>query len=262
MKKIRYTYILSPLFGCILTLIASFVHKAAGGSNITAKEALLPFVVGTTVGLLIGILLDKNRNNLERLQRANDLLKKEISRRCQLEDRYASLFEYNHSVILLVDPESGAINDANPAAARFYGYPRSELKKMNIFEINTLSEELTRKELQKADRDKRVKFNFKHRLSSGEIRDVEVYTGPITLEGKAYFLSIINDITELKQLKGIIPICSNCKQIRDDKGAWNKLEAYISNHSEADFSHGICPECISQLYPDINLEEQKGDAAK
>ena len=66
------------------------------------------------------------------------------------------------------------------------------------------------------------------------------------------------DITELKQtiarvktLGGLLPICANCKKIRDDKGYWNQLEGYIQDHSEAEFTHGICPECIEKLYPGI-----------
>ncbi len=55
-------------------------------------------------------------------------------------------------------------------------------------------------------------------------------------------------LTEVKSLRGIVPICSNCKNIRDDKGYWNKLELYIQEHSEASFSHGLCPECSEKLY--------------
>ena len=55
----------------------------------------------------------------------------------------------------------------------------------------------------------------------------------------------------IKTLHGIIPICSNCKKIRDDKGSWSQIEAYISKHSEAKFSHGICPECAKELYPEF-----------
>lgn len=254
MKTLRYTFILPPLLGALLPFFAGSIHKTAG-LTISLQEYLLPLAVGSMAGLLIGRLVDKNRYTLARLQKANDLLKKEVTRRCQLEDRYASLFEANHAVILLVDPDSGVIEDANPAAAKFYGYALRKLKGMNIAEINTLSDKETRKEMEKAGQFERMKFSFKHLLRSGEIRDVEVYTGPIILNGKSYLLSIVNDVTELKQLKGIIPICSHCKQIRDDKGAWNMLEAYISKHSEADFSHGICPNCISQLYPELDLNQ-------
>jgi hypothetical protein len=56
---------------------------------------------------------------------------------------------------------------------------------------------------------------------------------------------------EVKALKGIIPICSSCKKIRDDKGYWTQVESYIRTHSEAEFSHSICPECVKKLYPDL-----------
>ena len=58
-------------------------------------------------------------------------------------------------------------------------------------------------------------------------------------------------LAEIKTLRGIIPICSHCKQIRDDKGSWILLEAYIHDHSDATFSHGICPKCLAEHYPDI-----------
>ncbi len=63
-------------------------------------------------------------------------------------------------------------------------------------------------------------------------------------------------ISKIKALGGLIPICASCKKIRDDKGYWNKLEAYIENHSEAEFSHGICPECASELYPEYRKKKQ------
>lgn len=55
----------------------------------------------------------------------------------------------------------------------------------------------------------------------------------------------------IKTLKGIVPICASCKKIRDDKGYWEQVEVYVKNHSEAQFSHGICPDCIKKLYPDL-----------
>lgn len=62
-------------------------------------------------------------------------------------------------------------------------------------------------------------------------------------------------LKELKTLQGIIPICSNCKNIRDDDGYWEQIEAYFTKHSEASFSHGICPDCVKKLYPDIDLDK-------
>ncbi len=59
--------------------------------------------------------------------------------------------------------------------------------------------------------------------------------------------------SDIRVLSGLIPICSSCKKIRDDKGYWSQIESYIRDHSEAEFSHGICPDCAKELYPDLDL---------
>ena len=57
---------------------------------------------------------------------------------------------------------------------------------------------------------------------------------------------------KVKTLRGLVPSCAGCKKIRDDKGYWNQLEAYIEDHSEAEFSHGLCPECSRRIYPELH----------
>jgi hypothetical protein len=52
----------------------------------------------------------------------------------------------------------------------------------------------------------------------------------------------------IKRLQGMLPICASCKKIRDDKGYWNRIENYIAEHSEAEFTHGLCPDCMKKLY--------------
>jgi rubrerythrin len=69
-------------------------------------------------------------------------------------------------------------------------------------------------------------------------------------------------LSEIKTLRGIIPICSNCKQIRNDEGIWSQIETYISDHSEAEFTHGYCPKCIKELYPDMHGRVMKKIADK
>jgi len=64
-------------------------------------------------------------------------------------------------------------------------------------------------------------------------------------------------LNHIKQLQGMLPICSVCKKIRDDKGYWNHIESYISSHSEVEFSHGICPECAQKLYPELYPPPEK-----
>lgn len=63
-------------------------------------------------------------------------------------------------------------------------------------------------------------------------------------------------LAEIKTLSGFLPICASCKKIRDDKGYWNQIETYIQNHSEAEFSHSICPDCARKLYPELYPEDK------
>lgn len=58
-------------------------------------------------------------------------------------------------------------------------------------------------------------------------------------------------LANIKTLRGLVPICAACKKIRDDRGFWNQLESYLLSHTDAEFSHGICPECVRRLYPDL-----------
>jgi len=62
-------------------------------------------------------------------------------------------------------------------------------------------------------------------------------------------------LAQIKTLRGLLPICANCKRIRDDKGHWHPIEAYIRDRSEADFTHGFCPECMKKLYPDFARDD-------
>ena len=63
-------------------------------------------------------------------------------------------------------------------------------------------------------------------------------------------------LTSIKTLKGMLPICASCKKVRDDKGYWNQIEEYVSAHSDAEFSHGICPDCVRKLYPQYSLPDK------
>jgi hypothetical protein len=67
---------------------------------------------------------------------------------------------------------------------------------------------------------------------------------------------LAESLQKIKKLSGLLPICANCKKVRDDKGYWNQIESYIRNHSEAEFSHGICPECAKELYPEIYKKDE------
>jgi two-component system, cell cycle sensor histidine kinase and response regulator CckA len=113
---------------------------------------------------------------------------------------YRALFDVNNAIKLLIDPapgaERGRILDANQAAVEFYGWSLDELKTMRITDINTLTPTEVRAEMENARTLRRRYFRFRHRTKAGEIRSVEVHSGPIVLHGRELLFSIIHDVTE------------------------------------------------------------------
>jgi PAS domain S-box-containing protein len=115
------------------------------------------------------------------------------------EERYRNLFQRSRAVLLLLDAGTGAIVEANPAACSYYGWSKAQLLNMKINEINMLTDEQIKNEMELAVREKRNYFVFKHRLANGTTRFVEVYSSPLTLTGRKLLYSIIHDITDRKK---------------------------------------------------------------
>lgn len=114
---------------------------------------------------------------------------------------YRHLFEKNASIQLIIDPATGQIVNANPAACHFYGYPREQFTQLQIADINQLSPDEIKAEMAMASSERRQYFNFPHRLANGEIHQVEVYSAPVELDGRTLLHSIIHDITLRRQLE-------------------------------------------------------------
>ena len=109
---------------------------------------------------------------------------------------YSALFNNHHSVMLMIDPETGSIVDANPAACAYYGYSRAEFIAQRITDLNTLPPDQVRAEMDHARQLQQNFFLFRHRLANGEVRDVEVRSGAITLDDRPLLYSIIHDVTD------------------------------------------------------------------
>jgi diguanylate cyclase (GGDEF)-like protein/PAS domain S-box-containing protein len=120
------------------------------------------------------------------------------------EGRLRSVFEQNGSIMLMVEPDSGEIVDANHAAAAFYGYTQRQLIGMNIDRINALPAQAVAEERQRALREERAYFHFPHRLASGEMRDVEVYSSPVAVDGKPVLFSIVHDVTDRSRTEKLL----------------------------------------------------------
>lgn len=89
-------------------------------------------------------------------------------------------------------------------------------------------------------------------VRKGEITELHllVTAAPFRFSDKTYVLLTLENISELVQLKSLLPICMNCKKIRNDEGYWKDIAVYLNQHLDVDFSHGLCAECLAKLYPD------------
>ena len=115
------------------------------------------------------------------------------------EEQFRSMFERHRAVMLLIEPETGAIVDANASAVEFYGWPIEALRSLSIQDINQLSPDDVAAERKRALEEDRNYFIFPHKLADGRVRWVEVYSSPITVQGRSLLFSIIHDITERRQ---------------------------------------------------------------
>ena len=122
-----------------------------------------------------------------------EMLKKKLK---ESEKKYKTIFYESNSIMLLVDPVNSSIVDANSAAIKFYGFPKEKLLKMYMHDFNIMSNDELNKEIDLVVQNKKNHFLFKHRIASGDIRDVEVYSGAVLTNGQTLLHSVIHDVTE------------------------------------------------------------------
>ncbi|MGJ3239795.1 MAG: PAS domain S-box protein [Anaerolineae bacterium] len=133
---------------------------------------------------------DERDRACERLQRH------ETQHHVLQDNHYRVLFDMSQLAKLLIDPDTGDILDANLTACQFYGYDKNTLTRMKITDINRADADELRQEMQHARDAQRTIFNFEHQLANGEVREVEVFSGPVEINGKTLLYSIIHDVTE------------------------------------------------------------------
>ena len=153
------------------------------------KSMAGPYGLAIFLGIFIaGLLLHREDNKAEL-----SLLLHES------EERFHRMFREHNAVMLLTEPESGKIVDANKAACQYYGYTREELTSLPIGKLNTLPEKKLNDLIQSAKTMQVNHFELKHRLASGEVRDIEAYASPIIINNHPLLFSIIHDISERKK---------------------------------------------------------------
>jgi PAS domain S-box-containing protein len=190
------------------------------------------------------------------------------------EERYRRLFETAQDGILLLDAESGAITDVNPFLIDILEYTKEELIGKRLWEVSAFTDrEASKSAFEELQKKGYIRYeNLPLETKDGQIRDVEFVCNVYLVNGKKIIQCNIRDITQrkwleedrqklmdtlqsafarIKELKGLLPICSYCKKIRNDKGYWQALEGYIIEHTDAMFTHGICEDCAKIYFPDF-----------
>ena len=156
----------------------------AGAWDYILKERIIRLGPAALAALKRGLERREKRAAIEALEQSETL--------------FRNLFEQHAAIKLLIDPESASIVDANPAAAEFYGWPLEELKTKNVADINILPREQILSKMRKASAAKCVRFEVRHRLADGTMRDVEVFSSPVKTGDKILLHSIVHDITSRK----------------------------------------------------------------
>lgn len=250
MQNIAYRYKFLILVAIVFTCLSRLVLQGTGGENETYRY-LIPLMAGGLTGYLIDSLLYNWQQSLYLNRNFNNKLKKTYQEQRFHETRHVNLFENNQSICILINATTGFIIEANPSACLFYGYSIEQFKQMHISLIDTLSREEIDYEIDKVKSNGRQTLLSRHKLASGEERDVELFSGPIVIDGTSCIFLVVSDMSEQKLFRGIIPICAHCKQVRESEGDWIRIEEYIQRHSEVRFSHGLCQSCAHQHYPTV-----------
>jgi PAS domain S-box-containing protein len=118
--------------------------------------------------------------------------------------KYHHAFQTSKAVILLIEPDTGKIADANEAACKFYGYSRSQMLSKTIYEINVLAPTEVSSAMDDVRKGKKEYFLFRHKVSSGDIRDVETYPSPVTIGAKIFICSIVHDVTDRVRTEALL----------------------------------------------------------
>lgn len=231
---------------------------------------ILVGILIVSAGVIIGFFWGQEASQFYQKQ-----YKAELERQALIH-HYDYLTKYANDIILLTD-QNLKIIETNDRAAASYGYTRDELLQLNARQLRSPETPLLDEFVKQVEDKKGMVFETVHQRKDGTTFPVETSIRVIEVEGKKFYQSIIRDNTERKQaekereklihelqetltkvktLSGLLPICASCKKIRDDKGYWNQIESYIQDHSGAEFSHGICPECMKKLYPEFYKDEK------
>jgi len=294
LQKLGVFYSIAVLSGAAAVLSAllyvaiSILLGAFSPTGIVISIAA-PLIVTPVVALPPMRLLVQLEGAENALQQSHDELEQHVAERtAQIQehvaelDQQAQIFASLQDAVIVTDLQ-GLVVDWNPAATAMYGYSREEMlgRTADILNESDAGLSVTTRILDALSHEKTWTGDISFIRKDGSRGISRTIVAPILdQEGQPSALMGVNrDITEqvrvaqereelirqlqkalgqVKTLTGLLPICSSCKRVRDDQGYWHQVESYVRDHSQAEFSHSICPDCAAKLYPDFYQPEQKG----
>ncbi len=243
------------------------------------QSHLVTIAFSTLVSVLAAYYVSRKADLLiDRISKENMIRQQSESGLRLSEEKFSKLFHANPDWVIISKLYDGTYIDVNEAFLRMTGYSRNEVIGHTSNELHIWVDPKERQDMiPLLVRDGRLSnHEVRYRMKSGEIRYMLRSAELIYLDGQPCLISVCKDITELttaaeerekliaqledslskvKLPSGMLPICASCKKIRDDKGYWNQIELYIKEHSDADFTHGLCPDCAGRLYPKFYKKE-------
>lgn len=259
----------SIYFGAWYTSLVGFIPKSVHDFLVRPECVFIPKSINVIAAILIIFIVLRRWIPQEEAEREKEAaylreLENEILERIQAEKllqdselKFRALSDASFEGIVIT--EKGKILEVNERVSTLFGYSVSELITMSATDlvVPDMREDVRNKILSAYEKPYEVKCIKKN----GSVFDVEVNAKMFTYRGKMVRVASLKDISdqkraeeEIKYLRGILPLCSFCKKIRDDKGYWEQVDIYIYKHSQAEISHSICPLCLKEHYPEFASE--------
>ncbi|MDO9392052.1 MAG: PAS domain S-box protein [bacterium] len=262
--------VVGVLFAAGFWLVDILIDALFFGEGTMIDQLMAPEPMEVYFRLLVGSLFIAFGYLAQRMLNKQKQLKMDTELKARLLD------EVNDAVV--AHDLEGNFVYANAAAERMGGKKPAARTNQSRLEMKGMMSEVKnsgflRERMKELEQKGSLTFEMAGRRDDLSELFTEVHASLMDLEGKTIVLSVARDVTQrhqqeqarnsllkelqtalgkIKTLRGLIPICANCKKIRNDKGFWQQVEEYVSEHTEADFTFGICEDCLGKLYPEFS----------
>lgn len=197
---------------------------------------------------------------------------KDLTREQEALQKFDRFFRMNPALMAVNRVPGRTFHDVNDAFLRALGYTADEVIGKSAADLGLFVDQTEQDRISEQLREHgSVRgIEMQVRTKDGRVLDGLFSGDLIHSQGTVWFLTVMIDITErqrtvrdlraalaeIRELQGILPICSGCKKIRDDDGYWQQVDTYLTTHTGAQFSHGVCPDCMDRLYPEYRKSRE------